>query len=96
MNALEESIKHWEENLAAERPEDVKLGSKNCALCAKYFGCLCFGCPVKKATRRSNCFGSPYHDAVGARYDWKNGRSTKEQWQEAARAELEFLKGLRE
>lgn len=114
-DALEASIKHWQENVAAEKPSDVSLKGSDCALCRMFFNServdSCSGCPVRIRTGRSSCGSTPYESACYARdewaesinSDWGNGvRITKEiddareVWRTAARAELDFLKSLRQ
>jgi len=96
--ALEKSIKHWEENRAAERPELASISDRDCALCSRYYNRGCKGCPVRQATGQKLCFGSPYKAAadnfIDWRYDPKNKRlrTVFRQW---ATREINFLKSLR-
>lgn len=95
--ALRESIAHHKQNLLAEKPEDVRLGRDNCALCELH-GFFCDGCPVKEAGF-NECAGSPY-DKVwrGAEY-WRGSPKNKklrENFREAEQKEIEFLKSLLE
>lgn len=92
--ALKSSIKHWEENVAAESPDDASTDGDDCALCELFWSRVCTGCPVRDKTKRLWCGESPYGAAERALKAWHRGGATKEQWQEAARAELEFLKSL--
>ena len=59
-------------------------GINACALCLAYWENDCEGCPVKNATGRQHCVGTPYED-----YQLGNDFIS------AAGQELEFLKGLR-
>jgi hypothetical protein len=96
--ALEASIQHWRENLAAERPEDASDAKDDCALCGKYWESNCDGCPVSMKTGESICIGSPYIEAANCLYDWrKNPESVaaRAAWRAAANTELEFLEALR-
>jgi hypothetical protein len=86
LTALQASIKHWEENVAAEVVGDVKLGPSDCALCRLFWNKLhapimpendgdaicvrCDGCPVLAATGQHGCNGSPYGDAEDAFMEW--------------------------
>lgn len=90
--ALEKSIKHWEENVeAAEDGEEISIDIYACALCVRFFHRLnCQGCPIKEATGQRVCKGTPYEDAVEAVED-----NDYEAVLTASRAELEFLKSLR-
>lgn len=99
--ALEKSIKHWEENVAAEAPSDAVVGSRACALCVVFSSYgprgFCDGCPVRTFTGREVCDETPYGMADDAYWQWKSrGNSHREAWRVAARAELEFLKSLRD
>ena len=89
--ALEASIKHWEENAAASDLEDVTLGTNYCALCQMFHKLCCRGCPVQERTKMSYCIGTPYEDA-----EEFASPQTFAKFLDAARAELEFLKSLRE
>ena len=100
LTALKLSIKHWEENLAAEEPFEVSIGANSCALCKQFRRpdrpVYCAGCPVRDATELNGCAGSPFEDANKAHNAWcryKTDRS-RDAWREAARAELDFLKSL--
>lgn len=110
--ALEGSIKHWEENLAAETPDQAELGVNHCALCRVFYRNNCNGCPVRNKTGDSYCNYSPYEYAHNKHNDWENTYLKNEdklylctkkevlkkrtQWRIAAREELKFLKSLRE
>lgn len=95
--ALEASIKHWEENRDALTPSDVRYSPENCALCELFFynaPTRCIGCPIQERTGRTLCEDTPYEDAVNARNAWKNGYASQEDFQAAAQAEVDFLKSL--
>ena len=97
---LEASIKHWQENVAAETPGDASVSDGDCALCNAYQQCA--ECPVKKYTMAPYCTGTPYYDAAYALSEWScavlkgcNGQREREAWRKAAQAELDFLISLR-
>ena len=96
--ALEASILHWQENVAAETPSDVKLGPESCALCCTFPDSDCHGCLVSKFTGREDCGGSPYIKAVDAFRNWQKNLTpaSAAAWRAAAQAELDFLILLRE
>lgn len=98
LTALKASIKHWEENVAAEHPASVTLGIIACALCAEFRRNDCNGCPVSVRTRGIACHGTPYGEAQGAYYRWRDDapadEAAKLAWRKAAQAELDFLKSL--
>lgn len=94
LKALRASIKHWEENVAAETPENASVDAAYCALCRKFYkDHLCIGCPVMTNTGFSCCENSPYENANDKLYDWEIGGS-RANWRRAAKKELEFLKSL--
>lgn len=88
--ALELSIKHWEENAAVQNLSDAKVSSRQCALCEKFFDYACDGCPVYKRTGHKVCSATPYVETVGFKF---NG--DLENFKIAAQKEVEFLKSLR-
>ncbi len=67
-DALEKSIKHWEENVAAAKvgAEGVDITTGACALCDLFFKEItsshidCSGCPVQQKTRTNCCSNTPY------------------------------------
>lgn len=99
LTALKASIRHWEENVAAETPGKVKLGSRDCALCRAFQTWSrgqtsnCAGCPVAAKTGQHGCEGTPYRDAVFAHDKWDDA-GDKNAWRTAAQAELDFLRSL--
>lgn len=55
----------------------------------------CDGCPVKAKVRTHGCIGTPWEGASIAYNHWKSDDpSTTVAWQEAAQAEVDFLKSL--
>lgn len=96
--ALEASILHWQENVKAERPEDVRMGPANCALCSLFFEDGCKGCPVMRRTGYSRCEDTPYERADGAFYMWYKTYDDDacDDFRKCAQAEVDFLISLRE
>ena len=97
--ALEGSIKHWEENVAAETVDDARIDMESCALCGLFWlrNGDCSGCPVE-AAGHDTCEGSPYEVAVLKLEDWERRPLNLEYraaWQDAAEAERQFLISLR-
>lgn len=101
-DALEASIKHWEENVAAETRYGTSTGPSECALCRLFWEkTKCDGCPVFARTGHVDCDSSPYVEADSARRAWNAARpeseaAMKARWRTAAKAELDFLISLRE
>ncbi len=107
--ALEASIKHWEENLAAETPEDVGIYAEDCALCGIYNPTIppgfpiCEGCPVSEYSGMMGCVKTPYDNAKDAfdRWLWHYHRTGKHgpyrrAFRKFAKQEIKFLKDRRE
>ena len=100
VKALEASIVHWQENVAAETPEAASTDGADCALCVKFLDdddCNNH-CPVKAKTGKDRCYGSPYYDARYAFEIWRFYPTPENAalWRTAAQAELDFLISLRE
>lgn len=97
--ALEKSIKHWEENAAAGEDQfySIHITSESCSLCDEFADSDdCDGCPVSEKTGYGNCEFSPWPKAYWAHRAYLCERGSWKKWREAAKAELEFLKSLRE
>ena len=88
--ALEKSIKHWQENVN-EDFASVSAECSDCALCDLFWKNECVGCPVFLKTGLEYCDGTPFFEA------WKSLDDGKEkEFREAAAKEVEFLKSLRD
>ena len=97
LTALRQSIEKWERNAVAETPGDYTTGAASCALCEVFLGGCCQGCPVKRRTRQTGCTGTPFANAVHARWAWLNHSSDaalRNAAHAAAREEAEFLRSL--
>ncbi len=100
--ALEASIRHWDENAKAERPEDAHTTGAECALCQLFKDrggiVRCDKCPVAKRVDADSCEGTPYHKAWAAPHGWRLYQNTeaKKRFHVAALAERDFLISLRE
>lgn len=104
--ALEASIKHWEENVAAKTKAEASIFGDSCPLCQLFthawqdeeYEISCCGhpdhgrCPVFARTSEDECGGSPWIHALKAWNNWKD--SPTPQWRAAAQAELDFLRSL--
>lgn len=98
VQAIKESIAHWE-----RMRDDPKCGEQPtvgfCALCEMFLdeareNC-CSGCPVFEETGLLMCQGSPYPRASLAWYNLERwGEKYLPAWQQAAQAEIDFLKSL--
>ena len=107
LTALKKSIKHWEENVAAETPDEVNLYTSACALCKVFLNwaqpaALCEGCPVMAHSGMELCIDTPWLAAERAWSRWARSRSKsarvqeklRKAWVIAATRELEFLRSL--
>lgn len=103
LEALIAEIALWEENRNAKRLADVRLGTKNGALCDVFYRApwTCSGCPVAEKTGMPGCAGSPYQRAdraliawVGAVFDDRDATAAHAAWVAAAQAEIDFLRSL--
>lgn len=94
--ALKASIKHWEDNVAATHVDGISVDAADCELCRMFwYGATtparrCRECPIFKNTGYFLCGGTPYGDVQEA-IDTEDFAAAHK----AAKAELEFLKGLR-
>lgn len=96
--ALEASIKHWEENRAVDSPEQASMESDDCSLCTLFLDILCRGCPIMERTGCKSCSMTPYEIAAFALAKWEgdpNNPDRKQAWQKACDAEIAFLKSVR-
>ena len=87
--ALEKSIKHWEENVECAREgRETDIRQSSCALCNLFFHKECVGCPVSEKTGTDTCKLTPYDKVFYS-------RGTEEHLSVCI-DELNFLKSLRE
>lgn len=102
--ALEASIRHWEENVKAARPGGASCAASECSLCGLFFlpdddSKTCKGCPIFKHTGGIRCSDTPYVLAALGLEEWRelpsNGPAA-ERFHVAAQAEVDFLKSLRD
>jgi hypothetical protein len=98
LEALQGSIHKWERIVAGEGRD---FGPLDCPLCEVFNSTFfeterpglpaCTGCPVKEATQRSGCAGSPYEPYAAA---VASGEVRQAVLQRLAQVELDFLKSL--
>jgi hypothetical protein len=97
LNALRGSIKHWQDNVAAETPRDASVDADDCALCDLFQDeGQCRSCPVFKLTTKPQCRKTPYANASFWFEAWQDAPSSKikADWRKSAQAELDFLISL--
>jgi hypothetical protein len=100
LNALKASIRHWQENVDAETPDDATTSASACALCAKFIRHTkgkCYECPIFAQTGETGCGDTPYDFADSMLDEWDTDpedADKKAAWRAAAQAELDFLKSL--
>lgn len=92
--ALLGSIKKWEEIAAGKR---ANRGSEDCPLCEAYLsskntGTICSGCPVREASGRPNCQGTPYPMFLDV--SSQDGFAKTERAKTLAQSEVYFLRSL--
>lgn len=92
LEALKASIAKWEENAAVTELSEARVYGDTCPLCKLFSYDIntldCKGCPVAVKTGKSQCNGSPWDAARGAKY------KTLGKFRAAARKEVAFLKSL--
>ena len=101
-DALEASIKHWEENQRLTAPDMMQVVGINCPLCQVFDACE--GCPVAETTGEEQCGDTPWPDTYSRMVKWFNVPAIDVQRREehrlafvaAARKEHEFLISLRD
>jgi hypothetical protein len=96
LDALNASISKWEKNASVTNLDKAVMGSGHCPLCRLFHPDYtvhdkadCYGCPVKRKTRKPYCRGTPYPDAEDAQ-----AMSDLPAYLDAAKAELSFLRSL--
>ena len=102
LKALKASIRKWEKNAKAETLDEFKTGPSECPLCLEFNSIFrgssfahCIGCPVFNATGMTSCMGTPYGEAEEAAEEWGDDiLGAPAAARAAARAEVDFLKGL--
>ena len=101
--ALEASIKHWTDNVEAQRPQEASTRSSQCALCQHFKdpdGQIdCTECPVMLHTGEESCEYSPYYEANDALQVWSSrpeSSAARAKRRKAATAQRDFLKSLLE
>ena len=89
LEALKESIMHWEHFANGEREDDETIGPDDCALCDLFFDNRCAGCPIAENTGQEVCAGTPYRGAA----DWIHGSGDYDssEFRAAAQKELDYL-----
>ena len=98
LKALEDSIKHWEDNVRSARfGMYIPLGASQCPLC-KLFNidreAACEGCPVKSHTGKPFCQGTPYGKVASIKNDSVLGPQPNQKLIAWCEKELNFLKSL--
>lgn len=107
--ALECSVKHWEQLVAANRTQlkeaenhaKTSVFSGFCALCQRYVDCKCEKCPVCLAGAKCKYSHGPWGDAARAYDGWMNAEGTSgglsafAEWRHWAKKMLAFLRSLK-
>lgn len=92
LEALKNSIAHWERLASGTGTEYESPYVEHCDLCKEFLkDSKCTGCPVALATGHNHCVGSPWEKAGDA---WiEHGRNSSD-FLNAAAIQLAFLKSL--
>ena len=101
IEALRESIKHWERLSTGKRRPSENVGRCDCSLCSLFnredipYQFKCLDCPVYQHTGQMFCEGTPFIRAQEIAEDCeKDEPLDTAEFKEAAAEELEFLKSL--
>lgn len=100
LEALKASIRHWEENVAAETVDKASTFAEDCELCEEFQLTAmggCPDCPVMIATGFPFCRQTPYWKAVASYDFWgcdPHNAESRDAFRKAAQAELDFLRSL--
>jgi len=106
LDALNDSIAHWERLASGKRKPNESVGIYDCALCRMFnkhsedgSDTRCKGCPVKEKTGIRFCKATPFVRAEEITedleiYDSPEEAMNSSEFKEAAQEELEFLKSL--
>lgn len=98
LRALKDSIRHWEENVAAVTPHDAKIYADDCPLCDMFYrkkGCA--GCPVEAVTGLPDCGSTPWSKVRTAFENWvphPEHIGYRAMFRQRAADELNFLRAL--
>lgn len=92
MNAIEGSVKKWEDVVLGKIKE---RGPNNCPLCELFFeNPSCSGCPIAEKPRYDRCLNTPYTKWIETS-DYNNGRYVASlDAYKTALDEIEFLKNI--
>ena len=99
LKALKASIAKWERNAEATKTSDVVLGVSDCPLCNLFWKLdrdeSCVGCPIF-SQGHFRCGGTPYDEAELCHSQWDDDgdAESRDAFQAAAQAEVDFLKSL--
>ena len=93
--ALQDSILHWEKNLAQTLFMEVDCSPKGCAVCVLN-GYHCNTCIIYKATGQLCCRGTPYESIaqIMTFHYFDSATPLPPAYYDACRAEIAFLKSL--
>ena len=91
MKALDESIKHWEENLKLDQ-ETYSNDADDCPLCAEFYDAKCRGCPVYEYTGEKDCGNTPWErtpmlDSIAR----ARGKVERDRLKKLVQREIDFL-----
>jgi len=106
-DALEKSIKHWEQNLKFAKLGDydkITTSDTFCELCSWFFSDYCVGCPIRNHSGKTSCKGTPYESVTLFLFDCFKYRYIEDKISciglhvlliASIQLEVDFLKSLR-
>lgn len=99
LQALKESIAHWERMRDGKQYPGEAPDAIHCALCKLYYGDpeepSCVGCPIFEKTGLVDCNGTPFRSARKWWYTRNKPKDFDEsEFKKAAQAMIDYLKSL--
>ena len=92
LKALKQSIAHWKRLATGKSRRGESIYDSDCALCKLFMDDDCRGCPVRQATRLSDCRRTPWIE-VRDTLIWLKSKQDPA-FKAAAKKQLEFLQSL--
>ncbi len=101
IQAIRDSIAHWEQNRDVKTYADIGIGSHHCPLCKLYINNRCRQCPVYEKTTYPYCQNTPYEAIYThvAAFDYSTTDGylpvpVTPEWPQLCQDEIDFLTSL--